>query len=81
VKLGRERFGLDLAQGELVRLESAGVFEIACEEGRVWLTEESNARDVWLTAGQCAQVSGRGLALVEAVRRARIRIGAPALLA
>jgi len=81
VKLGRERIGLDLAQGDLVRVESAGAFEIACEEGRVWLTEESNARDVWLTAGQCARLSGRGLALVEAVRRARIRIGAPALLA
>ena len=81
MKLGRERIGLDLAQGDLVRVESAGAFEIACEEGRVWLTEESNARDVWLTAGQCARLSGRGLALVEAVRRARIRIGAPALLA
>ena len=80
MKLDRERFGLDLAQGELVRLESPGAFEVACDEGRVWLTEESNARDVWLTPGQCARVSGRGLALVEAVRRARIRIGAPALL-
>ena len=79
MKLGRERFGLDLAQGELVRLESAGTFEVACEEGRVWLTEESG-RDVWLIAGQCARLSGHGLALVEAVRRARIRIGAPALL-
>jgi len=80
VKLDRERFGLDLAQGELVRLESAGAFEVACEEGRVWLTEEANDRDMWLNAGQCARLSGRGLALVEAVRHARIRIGAPALL-
>jgi hypothetical protein len=81
VKLGSERFDLEIAQGEVVRLESACAFEIACDEGRVWLTEESNARDVWLTAGQRARLSGRGLALVEAVHRARIRIGAPALLA
>jgi ferric-dicitrate binding protein FerR (iron transport regulator) len=80
VKLGRERFGLELAQGELVRLESASAFEVTCEEGRVWLTEEGNQRDMWLTAGQCARLSGRGLALVESVRHARIRIGAPALL-
>lgn len=79
MKLGAERFGLELAQGEVVRLEAAGTFEIACEEGRVWLTEESNARDWWLTAGQCARLSGRGLALVEAMRHARIRIGAPLL--
>ena len=38
MKLDRERFGLDLAQGELVRLESQGAFEVACDEGRVWLT-------------------------------------------
>ena len=80
MRLGSEHLGLELAQGEVVRLESAGTFEVACEEGRVWLTEESSERDVWLTAGQCARLSGRGLALVEAVRRARIRIGAPALL-
>ena len=81
MKLGRERFGLELSQGELVRLESEGTFEVACDEGRVWLTEESSERDVWLIAGQCARLSGQGLALIEAVRRARIRIGAPALLA
>jgi hypothetical protein len=80
VKLDAKRFGLELAQGEVLRLESASAFEVACEEGRVWLTEERNARDIWLTAGQCARLSGRGLALVEAVRRARIRIGTPALL-
>jgi ferric-dicitrate binding protein FerR (iron transport regulator) len=80
VKLDHERFGLDLAQGDLVRLESAGAFEVACEEGRVWITEEANDRDMWLDAGQCARLSGRGLALVESVRHARIRIGAPALL-
>jgi hypothetical protein len=80
VKLGAERLGLEIAQGEIVRVESAGSFEVACEEGRVWLTEENNGRDVWLTAGQCARLSGRGLALVEAVRRARIRIGTPPLM-
>ena len=81
MKLGTERLGLEIAQGEIVRLESAGEFEIRCDEGRVWLTEERSDRDVWLTAGQCARLSGRGLALVEAVRHARVRIGAPALLA
>ena len=81
VKLGAERFNLDLAQGEVLRLESADGVEVAVDEGRVWLTEESNARDVWLTAGQRARISGRGLALVEAVLHARIRIGTPAILA
>ena len=79
MKLGRERFRLDLAEGEILRLESQGGFEVACEEGRVWLTEECDRRDVWLTAGQRVRLSGCGLAVLEAVHRARIRIGAPAL--
>jgi len=75
MKLDGDRFSLDLAQGELLRLESADGVEVAVDEGRVWLTEEANERDVWLGAGQRARLSGRGLALVEAVRDARIRIG------
>ena len=80
MKLGRERFQLDLAEGEVLRLEAAGSFEVAVEEGRVWVTEESNNRDVWLIAGQRTRLSGRGLAVLEAVRRARVRVGAPALV-
>jgi ferric-dicitrate binding protein FerR (iron transport regulator) len=79
VKLERERFRLDLAAGELLRLEAASAFEVACEEGRVWLTEESNERDVWLIAGQRARLTGRGMTILEAVHRARIRVGVPAL--
>jgi hypothetical protein len=78
VKLRLERVRLDLAAGDVVRLEAAGAFEVACEEGRVWLTEESNRRDVWLTAGQRARLAGRGLTILEAVHRARVRVAAPA---
>ena len=80
MKLGGEKFNLDLAEGEVLRLESQGGFEVAVEEGRVWVTEECNRRDVWLTAGQRARLSGCGLAVLEAVRHARIRIASPALV-
>ena len=79
MKLQREHLRLDLAAGEVLRLEAAGAFEVACDEGRVWLTEESSDRDVWLTAGQSAMLTGRGMAVLEAVHRARVRVGAPAL--
>jgi ferric-dicitrate binding protein FerR (iron transport regulator) len=79
VKLAAERVHLQLVPGEVLRLEAAGAFEVACEEGRVWLTEENAHRDVWLTAGQRAQLTGRGLAVLEAVQRARVRVGAPVL--
>ena len=79
MRLQREHLRLDLAAGEVLRLEAAGAFEVACDEGRVWLTEESSDRDVWLTAGQRAMLTGRGMAVLEAVHRARVRVGAPAL--
>ena len=81
MKLGRERLKLDLREGEVLRLEAAYGFEVECVEGRVWLTEECNRRDVWLTTGQRAWLSGCGLAVLEAVRNARVRIGSPALIA
>ena len=80
MKLERERFRLELSPGEVLRLETAGAFEVACEEGRVWLTRESDGRDVWLVGGQRARFDGNGLAVLEAVQRARVRIGVPALL-
>ena len=79
MKLGGERFRLDLAAGDVLSLEAVTAFEVVCEAGRVWLTEESNGRDVWLTAGERACLSGRGLAVIEAVREARVRVGVPAL--
>ena len=80
MKLERERFRLELSPGEVLRLETAGAFEVAVEEGRVWLTRENDGRDVWLLAGQCARFGGHGLAVLEAVQRARIRVGVPGLL-
>jgi hypothetical protein len=65
---------LALAAGELLRLEAPGVLEVACDSGRVWVTEERETRDTWLDAGQSVRLAGRGLALVEATRTARLRI-------
>lgn len=63
-----------LATGQLLRLDDPGPLEIACEEGRVWLTEEAQASDTWLETGMSARLTGRGLALVEALLPARLRI-------
>jgi hypothetical protein len=45
----------------------------------VWITEEKNARDTWLAAGQSARLEGRGLTLLEATEQTRIRIGGRAI--
>jgi hypothetical protein len=68
VKLDRERFRLALAAGELVRLDAAQGVEVACESGRLWITEEAQPRDVWLSAGESVRLQGRGVAVLEALR-------------
>ena len=75
MKLERARFRLELAAGELLRLDGAGTVEVACESGLVWLTEERDTRDVWLEAGERATLAGRGLAVLEAVQATRLTIG------
>ncbi|MGZ5037876.1 MAG: DUF2917 domain-containing protein [Usitatibacter sp.] len=65
---------LALAAGQLLRLDAPGRLELACDSGRVWVTEEPEARDTWLDAGQSVRLAGRGLAIVEATRAATLRI-------
>jgi hypothetical protein len=74
VRIGRGIFRLALRAGELLRLDSPRGVDVEVESGRLWITEESKARDTWLDAGQSARLEGRGLTLLEATRNARIRV-------
>ena len=69
---------IDMAAGELLRLEGARGMEVRCEAGHLWITEEAQPDDVWLAPGQRVRLAGDGLALVEAKQRARVRVVAPA---
>jgi hypothetical protein len=65
---------LALARGDLVRLDAARGVDVSVESGRVWITQERDARDLWLTAGDSVHLDGQGLALLEADRHAHVRI-------
>jgi hypothetical protein len=65
---------LALARGEVLRLDAARGVDVACESGRVWITQERCARDVWLSPGESVHLHGRGLALLEADQAAHVRI-------
>lgn len=56
-----------------VRLMSARGVRVTCTAGRVWLTVEGEAGDVFLAAGESHLVRGRGLALLEAIGSGRVR--------
>ena len=65
---------LALARGELVRLDAGRGVDVSCESGRIWITQERDPRDLWLSAGESVHLSGDGLALLEADRHAHVRI-------
>ena len=69
---------MNLPAGKLLRLEDARGVEVACDSGRVWITEERSLDDVWLGAGQSVRLARTGLAILEATQAARIRIIPPA---
>jgi Protein of unknown function (DUF2917) len=68
---------VNLLAGELLRLDDPRGVEVACDAGRVWITEERGLDDFWLQAGQSVRLTRRGLAILEATRPARVRITSP----
>lgn len=65
---------LDLPGGSLVPFTSIPGERVRILYGRVWLTEEGAARDVFLASGEQASLGGRGLAVIEALGPARIEL-------
>ena len=64
---------LCLAHNAPVRLMSARGVRVICTAGRIWLTVEGEAGDVFLAAGESHLIRGRGLALLEAIGSGRVR--------
>jgi hypothetical protein len=90
IDLGRLRLGvflrgpivISLEAGEFLRVEPDEPVEVRCQAGRLWITRERSAEDLWLRDGESARVEAVGLTLVEAVHMTRLSIGraAPATL-
>lgn len=64
---------LDLPGGTLVPFPSVPGEAVRILYGRVWLTEEGNARDSFLASGEEVALHSRGLAVIEALGPARIQ--------
>ena len=65
---------LAMSPGGVIRVDRAIGVEVACDAGRIWITEERSPHDVWLAAGETVRLAGRGLAIVEAVAGSTVRI-------
>jgi DUF2917 family protein len=60
-----------LAPGETLKVRNAAGSTVMCCAGTVWITQESDARDIFLTAGQTFTFDRPGVALICAVEGMR----------
>ena len=76
---GAEVFSVQLAAGQELRFREAAGWTVACRDGTVWITQEADARDVFLNRGEAFSLDRGGLALVRACGNAVLSIRAPGI--
>ena len=65
---------LQLARGQLVRLEDAAGRVVRNHDGAVWVTEDGQPRDIVLREGESYRLAGDALVLVHALRDSRFTV-------
>lgn len=66
-----------IARGQIVRLQDATGCEIRVQEGCLWITQEREGVDHLVKAGQSFRIDRPELAIVSALRAARVRLIGP----
>ena len=69
--------GMGLATGQFLRLQDAAGWTVVCRSGAVWITQESDVRDIFLKAGERLTLERGGLTLGRACRDALLVIRPP----
>ena len=65
---------LQLPRGATMRLEAVRGLIVLSRSGRLWLTEQGCGEDVFLHAGDCYTVTGRGRVVIEAEQDASLAL-------
>ena len=65
---------LTLRPGDLLSLRDAAGTHLWCAEGRVWVTQEGDARDHRIVAGETFVFDRNGRAVVQALAYSRVRV-------
>lgn len=58
---------IDIAENVPVRVHEGQGLRLLCLKGRVWITQENDARDIFLAAGESFAVDYPGLTLIGAL--------------
>lgn len=72
-----EQAEIQLGNGTSIRVINGVGATIACRDGSVWITQDSDPRDVLLRAGDAFTLNRTGLAIIEALDTARIHLEKP----
>ena len=68
---------LDLVRGNLVRIEDGRGMLVRVSSGGVWITEEGDQRDRFVTAGSSFRIASSGVTLISAIHRSTIALSSP----
>lgn len=69
---------LDLVRGNMVRIEDGRGMMVRVVSGEVWITEEGDPRDRFVTAGRDVRIVSSGVTLVSALSRSSISVSSRA---
>jgi Protein of unknown function (DUF2917) len=61
---------MEMSPGQIERLRDASGIRLNCHRGMVWVTQEGQLRDDFLSAGNSLELVASGLTLIEGVGRA-----------
>lgn len=70
---------LELKAGQVITLDDATGASVLARCGSVWITEEGNARDIVLGAGEKRVIARAGRTLIQALQTSWISIRNPQL--
>jgi hypothetical protein len=69
---------LDLVRGNMVRIKDGRGLMVRVVSGEVWITEEGDPRDRFVTAGRHVRIVSSGVTLVSALSRSSISLSSRA---
>ena len=75
--LGVDTFRVRLGAGQELQLHEVAGWTVVCRSGAVWITQEGDARDIFLKGGEGFALDRGGLAILRACHDAMVAIRAP----
>lgn len=78
MKIDIETSRIGLEEGQTLPLVDANHYSVACHDGRVWITQDDELKDIVLSPGETMEITHPGTTVVNACQSAVIRVLPPA---